>query len=438
MNQNQNQIPTQPVLITSADVPRSPGVIGDGELVALDMHNVQSLDGLTEALSPLDRVRSLPSGQVSVKRRTSGKIEDGWSVLELHSSLDGNGGTVVVAKPTPDGRVAIKNVSVEDLLSMQPTPETSSKKSNEEASKLAGELAIIGAATEGISLHLKSPLERAQDAFVASRTSDDRVEGGYGNLFSEKGREADMLIEALNPAERRAFDQWQVDRAARRTPKFGELLAKINKDSGGTYRPDAVQSKAIVESLSQFGIRPESQHDVDTGVETAKRLVAQGGDRRLLDALRFMPDRSFGALITGSKLVQVVLEGAAIEVGARQLSGAEGFDSWMGRGESGTREVHARQILPNGKEKRQSIEQIRDYATRETDIPLLDSFGLSIVLTDKGPVYYSHNAHRAAAAQLRGGALRTKVINLYDVRGNSKKAELVDRATTIVERNSNL
>lgn len=70
--------------------------------------------------------------------------------------------------------------------------------------------------------------------------------------------------------------------------------------------------------------------------------------------------------------------------------GTLNFNSWEGR---------APGHLKDGKSSREVIE---DYASRETEIPGVDQ-GVDLFLGDEGEVFaYSHNAHRVAAARLKG------------------------------------
>lgn len=277
-------------------------------------------------------------------------------------------------------------------------------------------------ATQG-SLALRAALERAREI-------DDR---GYDWFFDDNRQE--YPGDELQGADKEAFDRWQIEKAAIRPKKFGETLQGVEKDSFGTYRPTKEQSRAIVDALAmEWGIEREKPRDAQADISHAKQLVASGQAPEKLRSLEFMQDRRFGEITEGGKLTIVALDGDAIEVPARKLVGAEGFSSWMGRGNNGLGEVADRQT----NEKHASIEQIENYATRETELPYMDSFGLEIALTDKGPVFYSFNAHRAGAAQLQNSRVRSKFVRIYDVRGMAEKAYLVDQAIAITEHNSNI
>ena len=82
----------------------------------------------------------------------------------------------------------------------------------------------------------------------------------------------------------------------------------------------------------------------------------------------------------------------------------------MGRGIEGGEEVADRQTGV----QRSSLETIFNYASRETQLPGIESDGdLAIILTEKGPILLATNAHRIAAAKLRGEPLR---VTNFDIR----------------------
>ena len=98
-----------------------------------------------------------------------------------------------------------------------------------------------------------------------------------------------------------------------------------------------------------------------------------------------------------------------------RIIGAEGFNSWMGRGTDGTGDVSTR----DGKAATiRSIDQIKDYATRETQLKTVGANDrITVVQADNGVFLYSNSAHRSAAAKLRGEPLGVDALEVYKYDG---------------------
>lgn len=110
---------------------------------------------------------------------------------------------------------------------------------------------------------------------------------------------------------------------------------------------------------------------------------------------QFMEDRDFMQLADQDRPAIVIdSKDKPVEIPVTAIVSAAGFRSWQdGRG----RNSEGRLIL---KDDKPSHEVIKDYASRETEIPNIDV--TAVILPDGKVIYLSENAHRAAAAKMKG------------------------------------
>jgi len=250
------------------------------------------------------------------------------------------------------------------------------------------------------------------DLAVSASVKDNPPKAeNYDRLFIVD-EEEELKAANMSPQERQAL----IEQAAVRAPGLYEVLAGVKKDNAGKYRPNSGQSKAIIEALAMSGGISEAllgDETVQRGITRARDLVRSDSAAGYLRKLYFVSEGAVNPLKAASKRVNVTLEGSEITVPSAMIVGAANFGSWLGRGYDGTGEVAYR---GSGISHRSSQEQIMDYATRDTQLPQFDD--LDLFLTEKGIFAFSNNAHRAAAAKLRGESVRASSFNLYDSRGN--------------------
>lgn len=123
----------------------------------------------------------------------------------------------------------------------------------------------------------------------------------------------------------------------------------------------------------------------DTEAKSLLKQAANGSDS-LTD--KFIDPDSLNKL-QGELVVLRSSAGAEIELPTAMFVSAEGFESWQGRSES------------NQKDNRSSAEVIEDYANQDTQAPPLSDVA-GYLLPDGRLFFKSNNAHRLAAARLRG------------------------------------
>lgn len=235
----------------------------------------------------------------------------------------------------------------------------------------------------------------------------------------------------MSEAERKRYEMEQIQSAAVRRPGLQELILAINKDLAGMHRPDADQSKAIVEALSALGGVSEEQpssESVDEGINRAKRLVESDQAKSVLRRLPFTDGDELILLRDNAKRITMTLDGSTLTVPASSIVGAGGFKSWLGRGDEGSGGVAAdRQEI---KATIASVDKVLDYATRDTELPIVND--VELYVTEKGVFAYARNSHRAGAAKLRNESLRASSFKLYDLR-NAVNPDVTRRIESIMD-----
>lgn len=183
----------------------------------------------------------------------------------------------------------------------------------------------------------------------------------------------------------------------------------------GTYRVEGERLDVLRASLESLGLSQEgpSEEAVKDGIANAKELAGAGKIKDILLEMPFTPSRIFQDLIGDVRGVRLYSPEQKFYIDPNMIEGAEGFESWAGRGKEGSGDVSAK----DGPSRiRRSIDQITDYATRDTQLPEFDTGALDIVLTDEGARFFSGNAHRVSAAKIRQEPLGTDSVTIYDAR----------------------
>jgi hypothetical protein len=180
-----------------------------------------------------------------------------------------------------------------------------------------------------------------------------------------------------------------------------------------------VESQRVVTAFGQwegFGSQPETEDEVQVGVARARQLVASGQAPDYLRGIPFIADQDASHLASVATRQHILLDKASpLVVSPNRVVGANSFTDWRGRGVGGSGSVNIRERERSG--QRSSIDQISDYATRDTALPPLDD--ANIFLTDNGAFVYAGNSHRTAAAKLRNESLKISSFTLYDMRGKT-------------------
>jgi hypothetical protein len=293
-----------------------------------------------------------------------------------------------------------------DFLQMQ-------HKAMEKSERIANEAAFSGvvAVEQVVEAPASVPSEEADKA---ETIKEIYASGSYDHLFDPKFSD---LLASLTEKEQAELDQYQIEQAAIRNPKLFEVINKANKDELGNYPFDDTNSELFLRSLRAYGVEgePESEEEIMQGIEHAKAIVdAHDAAGFLQRDTSFMTETQMKELTRGSKNYRIRFKGAA-SIDPMLIKGVGGFDSWAGRGSYGDGSVATRETYHENS-TRKSIEQITDYATRDTQLPKMEGFALNLILTDDGPVYYGTNAHRVAAARLRGEQLRFDSVTIMDAR----------------------
>jgi hypothetical protein len=114
-------------------------------------------------------------------------------------------------------------------------------------------------------------------------------------------------------------------------------------------------------------------------------------DARTGDSAFVHEDDFMSAIDRDKPAVAIDMTSKPVELPVSAFVSARYFQSWAGP-------AHASTSKRDGVS---SEEKIRDFATRETDIPAVDD-AIAMVLPDGSVVLLSENAHRVAAAKLKG------------------------------------
>lgn len=171
----------------------------------------------------------------------------------------------------------------------------------------------------------------------------------------------------------------------------------------------------FVEMLEGFGfsaIAPATE-EIREGIHRAKGIVDSGGVEEFLRTQPFVDGEAIKKQISGMSTEVIRFKGP-MYVDPSMVVSAPGFDDWRGRSHT-TKAYMDRHGEPKNAN---SLEVIADYATRDTQLPSID-FGLNLQITDEGVQISAENAHRVAAAKLRGEPLAFKEISIYDHRAQA-------------------
>lgn len=196
------------------------------------------------------------------------------------------------------------------------------------------------------------------------------------------------------------------------------LIAAVQDAQLMAETGNSLPNRISAENMGQFKMALEkmgvtsrvlSAEDLHLGIEHAKTAITSGEAKQWLAGQQFIGETERQNLYNSSVRNLIETE-EPIYINPSCIQGVEGFDSWMGRGVEGGEEVADRQTGV----RRSSLETIFDYASRDTQIPGIESDGdLAVILSEEGPVLLATNAHRVAAAKLRGEPLR---VTNFDIR----------------------
>ncbi len=203
--------------------------------------------------------------------------------------------------------------------------------------------------------------------------------------------------------------------AQKKAPTVEEVLRKGERTKE-VVRLNVDLGHELAEALHEITAEKPTKDEITDGIRRAQQLVANGKSKDELASISFTSDQIFRE--QGMERVEeaIWLE-EPIYVRPEKIIGAGGFNGWTGRGVEGNASVGQREGIPGAK-PRPSIEQIEDYATRETMLPVLNADGgLLVIQARNGTFVFSANAHRAAAAKLRGEPLGTTALELYKFDG---------------------
>ena len=350
-------------------------------------------------------------------RRTSGEMEQGWEVESISTIPEGElyageQAAVIIKETTgPDGNPQIleKTVRAHDLLSWQESVETDR---NQSSSKM-GSIALSSDVEIVPFSGTENNLDKAKAAFNASKESDN-----YAHLLG--GNELDDILDKMSPAERKQFESWQVENAANRPKKLTEILDEAEKRGNNVPFIAKENIEELKNTLEATGVSDvfaaePTEVDIQEGISHARDLVSRGLAGSELAGEPFMDNAEFQNLVNNALSKQQIWLETPMYVKPGSINGAEGFDSWEGRGLHGRDEVANRESNSSAA-TRSSFEQIVDYATRGTQIKKNTDGELNIFITKDGVVKtYTIGSHRAAAAKLRGEPLGYTAITIYRV-----------------------
>lgn len=192
-----------------------------------------------------------------------------------------------------------------------------------------------------------------------------------------------------------------------------EVLERAEKTDTVAIRVKGELREELAASLDEITTDKLSDEELGAVVAATREKVASGEAEQELAGMDFMAGPGLDGSLVRERQRAVWLD-EPIYIDPTKISGADGFESWMGRGPSGTGSVSRREGTGG---TRSSIDQITDYASRDTPIPELGADGgLQVILANNGTFVFSSNAHRAAAAKLRGEPLPVSVFDIvrYD------------------------
>jgi len=246
---------------------------------------------------------------------------------------------------------------------------------------------LTGAFDTGPAQPVANTLRRIESLATSAAQSRSEVEEELAQVIGYRRVDEEH---STNSAE---------DRSA---PDVFDVLASAEKTPSKAVRVKDGLREKFTKSLGDMVVDKPGDDAVKTRIEIAKTLVDSGEAEAILSAIPFMAEPQLSPELITKKYPAVWLD-EPIYVDPVKIDGAGGFDSWLGRGYQGSGSV-ARREAPGG--TRKSIDQIKDYATRDTTIPELSADGgLRVIVAKNGTFVFSENAHRAAAGKLRGEPL---------------------------------
>ncbi len=339
--------------------------------------------------------------------------ESDWFVQSVYDRPDQDGNSIkfvkIIKNSADEGKEKLgfpyKTIKVSDLLSWQ--DETEVVDTNNPKVKLGK----IVTAQSVESPDEDTSISRAKKLFLSSTEQDD-----YSYILNG---ELDELLDGMDSEEIAKFDKWRIEQAAKRPKRLDELLNSAEKRGNNVPYIAKENIDELRNSLEASGVRDvfedePTEASIRGGVERAQDLVARGLAGKELADEPFMGNAEFQNLVNNALSSQQMWLELPIYVNPAAINGAEGFDSWEGRGDHGFGEVSDRESNSCNATRR-SIDQIIDYATRDTQIKPNSDGELNIFITKDGIRTYTVGSHRAAAAKLRDEPLGYKSVTIYRV-----------------------
>jgi hypothetical protein len=234
--------------------------------------------------------------------------------------------------------------------------------------------------------------------------------------------ESDVALQSLREARMREFGDLD---STQMLMEGVRIIANLNKDPLGKSSlrttldklqksnegrqlqvPELMQEK-FSELMSALGFTKDGpdKTEVAQGVQRAEKIIYSGEAQAVLEQMPFKHRPYTEVDVFDVDLPQKFF------VNPELITGAESFVSWSGRG------AHFKSIVNKEGDavNARSIDIIKDYASRETQLPYLED-GVTVHITDTGLEYYTMNSHRTAAALLRQEHLGFESVKIIDRR----------------------
>lgn len=225
------------------------------------------------------------------------------------------------------------------------------------------------------------------------------VDSGYELKATIYGSEEELIDDFTKDAGTKLLE------VVEQAPRFPERsrVAKISNEDARKF------SKA----LEELGVTADvpTTETIQAGINKAKALVHSNKARDRLLEIPIINNNQMRMLFNNGSSGQHAELDEPIYIDSSKIAGVSGFDTWLGHGKEGTEIIKDRQTG----EPRTSFETILEYATRDTQLPGITSDGTVYVFLseDSEPILIADNAHRVAAAKLRGEPLKVTNFALY-------------------------
>lgn len=191
-----------------------------------------------------------------------------------------------------------------------------------------------------------------------------------------------------------------------------DILLGCPRDSAGMYEVGGFRYEQLSNWLNTLGMlgNEPSQEDIAEGIARATKLQNERQLVSVLSSMEFVSEYAVSKHIRNADSSYNIWLEKPMYAEPEKILGAESFTNWLGRGHNGQGQVAIREHRGH----RTSLEQIIDYATRDSPLPYLSADGgLNLFIGDEGTFFFSSNSHRAAAAKLRHEPLGFRSLRVY-------------------------